>query len=209
MEAKILLVKAIRTHKEGQLAREVLQEQRVMGFPGLGHEVREICRELGLSYATVMDVQKSEIKEAIQLSNLAKLKSDMTRKIKLEELCKSNVRQAHEYMGWGVEKCRIGFRLQTRMFDCRVNMPSRFQRDLAWRACSSDPTTGKAGKEDELQEHLEVCKGYSDLWQGLGPLTPLARARYFLRVNNFSFHPRFILCFYEKMYISGLGISFA
>ena len=184
MEAKILLVKAIRTQEEGQLAREVLQEQLAMGFPGLGQEVREICRELGLPDATVMDVEKEEIKEAIQLSNLAKLKSDMNGKNKLEELCRSDVRQAQEYVGWRVEECRMGFRLQTRMFDCRVNMPSRYQRDLACRACPSDPTTGVAGKEDESQEHLEVCKGYSDLWQGLGPLTPLARARYFLVKNR-------------------------
>ena len=76
-EAKVLLVKAIRTQEEGQLAREVLQEQLAMGFPGLGMEFREICKELGLPDATVMDVQKDEVRKANQLSNLAKLKSDM------------------------------------------------------------------------------------------------------------------------------------
>ena len=61
---------------------------------------------------------------------------------------------------------------------------AKAQRDLSCRACPSNPTTGVAGKEDESQEHLEECKGYSDLWQELGLLTPLARARYFLRVKN-------------------------
>ena len=196
MEAKILLIKAIRSQEEGQLAREVLQEQLAMGFPGLGQEVREFCRELNLPDATVDDVDKAEVKEAIQLSHLTQLKLEMSGKVKLEELCRSDVRKAQDYVGWSVEECRMAFRLQTKMFDCRSNMPSRYKRDLACRACLSDPApapglggqedsaTGMAGNEDETQDHLEVCRGYSDLWQGLGPMTPMTRVRYFMRVKN-------------------------
>ena len=36
-EAKVLMVMAIRGQEEGGLAREVLEEQLAMGFPGLGH----------------------------------------------------------------------------------------------------------------------------------------------------------------------------
>ena len=136
------------------------------------------------SRCTCEDIQKEEIKEAIQLCNLTKLKSDMAGKTKLEELCRTDVRQAQEYIGWSVEECRMGFRLQTRMLDCRSNMPCRYKRDLTCRACPPDPATGLAGQEEESQEHLEVCKGYSDLWQGLGPMTQRARARYFLRVKS-------------------------
>ena len=185
MESKILLVKAIRTQEEGLLAREVLEEQLAMGFPGLGQEVTELCRELGLPDATTEDVQKDEIKEAIQLSNISQLKSDMAGKTKLEELCRADVRTAQEYVGWSVEECRMGFRLQNRMFDCRANMPCRYKRDLACRACPPDPATGLAGQEeDETQAHLEVCRGYSDLWQGLGPMTKRTRARFFMRVKS-------------------------
>ena len=89
-EAKVLLVKAIRTQEEGQLAREVLQEQLAMGFPGLGMEVRDICKELGLPDVTVMDVEKDKVRKTIQLSNLAKLKTDMQGKLSLEELCRTS-----------------------------------------------------------------------------------------------------------------------
>jgi hypothetical protein len=183
-EAKILLVKAIRTQEEGQLVREVLEEQLAMGFPGLGQEVRELCRELGLPDATTMEIEKEEIKEAIQISNLAKLKADMQGKVKLEELSQTDVRQAQEYVNWSVEECRMGFRLQTKMLDCRSNMPRRYKRDLACRACPPNPATGLAGQEEETQDHLEVCRGYSDLWQGLGPLTPLSRVKYFIKLKN-------------------------
>ena len=78
----------------------------------------------------------------------------------------------------------MAFRLQTKMLDCRANMPSRYNRDMACRACPSNPATGLAGQEEETQDHLEVCRGYSDLWQGLGPLTPLSRVRYFIKLKN-------------------------
>ena len=62
-------------------------------------------------------------------------------------------------------------------------MPTRYKRDLICRACRTDPATGMEG-HDETQEHLEVCTGYSELWLGLGPMTPLAVVRYFSRVKH-------------------------
>ena len=42
-------------------------------------------------------------------------------------------------------------------------------------------------KEDqwntEDQKHLEICSGYSELWDGLGPLTEQSRIKYFMRVK--------------------------
>ena len=64
MEAKVLLVLAIRRQEEGGLALEVLQEQMAMGFPGLGQEVRQICLEVGLPDATRLDVQPEEVKKS-------------------------------------------------------------------------------------------------------------------------------------------------
>ena len=84
---------------------------------------------------------------------------------------------------YNVEECQMDFVLQTRMLDCRGNMPTRYRRDLTCRACQPDPATGLAG-EDQTQEHLELCPGYQELWQGLSPLTPEARVKYFMRVKN-------------------------
>ena len=63
MEAKILLVLAIRRQEEGGLALEVLEEQMAMGFPGLGQEVRQICLEVGLPDATKIDIEVEEVKK--------------------------------------------------------------------------------------------------------------------------------------------------
>jgi hypothetical protein len=82
------------------------------------------------------------------------------------------------------------------MFDCRVNMPTRYKRDLACRACRGDPAGGLVDQDesqdpargmedcDESQDHLEVCPGYSELWLGLGPMSPLTRVKFFLKVQN-------------------------
>ena len=63
-----------------------------------------------------------------------------------------------------------------------ANMPTRYKRDLTCRACLTDPATGMDSHE-ETQEHLEVCTGYSELWLGLGPMTPLPVVRYISRVK--------------------------
>ena len=47
-QAKVLLVEAIMEQEEDCLAREVLEEQVRMGWPGLAQEVQEICKEIGL-----------------------------------------------------------------------------------------------------------------------------------------------------------------
>ena len=182
-EAKVLLVMAIRQQEEGGLAREVLEEQLAMGFPGLGQEVTEICREVGLPDASRQDVSKEEVKEAIRLNHLTALKSEMVGRKKLEALYKSDIRTEQEYVHWSLEDCRMAFRLQNRMFDCRANMPTRYKRDLTCRACQPDPAAGLEGHE-ETQEHLEVCVGYSECWLGIGPMTPRAVVRYFSRVRN-------------------------
>ena len=107
----------------------------------------------------------------------------MAGKDKLLELSRCDVRVAQEYVKWTVEECRMGYRLQTRMFDSRANMPSRYGRDLVCRACRPDPATGQEGHE-ETQDHLEICVGYSELWKGLSPMTSRSRVRYLIRVKN-------------------------
>ena len=93
------------------------------------------------------------------------------------------MRKKQEYVHWSVEDCRKSFHLQTRMFDCRTNMPTRYKPDLTCRASWSGAATGMDGHE-ETQEHLKVCTGYRKLWLGPGPMTLLAVVRYFSGVKQ-------------------------
>ena len=139
MEAKVLLVLAIQRQEEGGLAREVLEEQLAMGFPGLGHEVREICKEVGLPDATRMDIHKKEVKEAIKLSSLRDVKAEMAGKTKLQELALCDLREHQSYIDWSGEVSRMAFLLQNRMLDCRANMPARYRRDKIFQGLPTKP----------------------------------------------------------------------
>ena len=93
----------------------------------------------------------------------------------------------------------MAFRLETFQFDCRTNMPTRYEHDLKCRACcplagrcraccplaGSEAGPGGAEQEqhDETEDHLEACRGYANLWDGLGPYTMKSRCRNFMRVK--------------------------
>ena len=119
MEAKVLLVLALRCQEDGGLAREILEEQLAMGFPRLGQEVRQIYVELGLPDATRMEVEKKQVREAIQFNSVKEVKAEMTGMIKLKELAMCYLRQPQTYLDWSVEESRMVFRLQTRMLDLK------------------------------------------------------------------------------------------
>ena len=109
----------------------MLEEQLALGYPGLGQEVREICAEIGIPDASRMDVQKEEVKEAIKLNHLKKLKEEMSEKEKPSDMVKLDLRKPQEYTSWRDEELRMAYRLQTKMFNCKANMPCRYKRDLA------------------------------------------------------------------------------
>ena len=79
-QSKILLVLAIWPQEEGSLARQVLEEQVRMGWPGLAREVQDICRLTGQPDATNMNLSldKVTVKEAIKVHHLQFLKDSMT-----------------------------------------------------------------------------------------------------------------------------------
>ena len=95
----------------------------------------------------------------------------MEGKKKLEALYKTDLRKEQEYVSWSLKECRMAFELQNLMFDCRANMPTRYKKDLTCRACWPDPAAGLEGQV-KTQEHLQLCTGYSELWLGLGSMTP-------------------------------------
>ena len=172
-EAKLLLLQAIRRQEEGGLAREVLEEQVDMGWPGLASEVSSICKELKIPDATKEDVDKETIKKAVKYHHLTQLKKELTGD-KLQEMANTDVSERRAYTSWSVLECRMAYRLETRMFICRANMPTMFKRDLTCRACTPEADQGGAGPIED-QEHLEVCTGYASQWARLGSMTPRAR----------------------------------
>ena len=78
----------------------------------------------------------------------------MDPKKKLKDMARTDVSKMKDYMAMTVEEARCAFRLETRMFQCRANMPTLYRRDLLCRAClpDSEGVSGGGGVE-ETQEH--------------------------------------------------------
>ena len=126
-ELKIHLIQAIRRQEEGGLAREVLEEQLEMDWPGLASEVRDICKEIMIPDASRRDLEKETIQKAIIYDQLKSLKKELTGD-KLKDMANSDVSKSREYTCCSVQEYRMAFRLETRMFVCRANMPTLYRR---------------------------------------------------------------------------------
>ena len=181
-EQKILLVQAIKQQEEGGLAREVLEEQLQMGWPGLVMEVSQISKDINIPDATQEVISKDIISKAVRYDHVKSLKLELRGK-KLQEMANSDVSGRRQYTSWSLLECRMAFRLETKMLVCRANMPVMYKRDLTCRACTPEAENGAAGPQED-QEHLEVCPGYASQWAGLGPMTTRSRVQYFMKVDN-------------------------
>ena len=169
------------------LAREVLEQQVLMGWPGLGREVEEICRELGLPNMSVEDVDEERMEEAVFYDHYKHLKDNMKKMRKLDNISDGNFTKMQEYMKHhSLEFCRMAFRLRTRQFRCRANMPKLY-KDVLWcHACSAGPEDGPGGVRApvESQGHLEVCLAYSHLRVGRDvELCQEDKVRYFVELS--------------------------
>ena len=99
-EAKIALLQAIRSREEGWLAKEVMEEQTEMGWPGLSSEVTAICKEVGLPDAATEEVSKDHYKKAIQYHHVKALKLELKGE-KIRGMA-HNISTQREYTGWGL-----------------------------------------------------------------------------------------------------------
>ena len=165
-ESKILLAAAILEQEETVLARQVMDQQLEAGWPGLGQEVAAICQEVGLPNILQKQVDKKTIKEAIFFHHLKDLKREMKQFEKLDDISNGDFRKTQPYMKeFSLEFCRMGFRLRTKQFRCRVNMPKLYGGVLWCHSCSTGPEDGPGGgpAPQESQAHLEQCVAYTHL----------------------------------------------
>ena len=124
---KLRLMDAIKRQEEEVLAREVLEQQLVMGWPGLAREVEEICREVGIPNICYKEVDKKTIEDAVFFHHYKALKEEMKSYRKLDDISDGDFRKMQGYMKQNnLEFSRMAFRLRTRQFRCRANMPKLY-----------------------------------------------------------------------------------
>ena len=162
-------MKAIKMLEDDVLAKEVFNQQLEMNWPGLTKEAREICEAIGPPDVCTVEVTKQDIKEAVFYDHYNDLKKEVASFEKLDSIKNDDFRTAQDYMKNNcLEHCRMAFRLRTRQFVCRANMPRMYGGVLWCHNCSTAADQGPDGgmAPVESQQHLERCKAYLHLHKG-------------------------------------------
>ena len=85
-EAKCLLLLQIQGLEDGSLAKAIYQEAELRKWPGLGREVSQICREIGIPDLNIRSLRKRDIKTALKKSHYAHMMSLFEGSKKLEDI---------------------------------------------------------------------------------------------------------------------------
>jgi hypothetical protein len=94
---KIMLLVRIKTQDESACSRQVYKESWTRGWPGLGEEVTDICKEIGIPDVNREVVSKSDIKEAIWKRHYADIKMELSTSKKLKDIKDDDFSEVQEY----------------------------------------------------------------------------------------------------------------
>ena len=78
--------KVLHRAEPGNYARQVLEEQIMMGWEGIAKEAREICTKLGLPDIMKKDIHRVDVKKAMMYHHLKLIKEEMEPYSKMEQL---------------------------------------------------------------------------------------------------------------------------
>ena len=164
-QEKILLLMRIKNQDEGSLCRQVYEEGRAKGWPGLGKEVTEICRQLGIPDVNSCCITKDAVKKAIYDHHYMDLKKELEGSQKLQEVKNENFREVQEYFkDKSIENSRMAFKVRCKMVpDIPGNFSSKYKKQgeqgLVCTYC----------QEGEImsQSHCLECPAWEDLREGL------------------------------------------
>ena len=178
---KVCLVTTILFVREEQenYAREMLKEELMQGWKGLGAEVKEICKLYGLPDATEKYIYREEIKKAVLYHNLKIVKEELAGLEKTRALSSKDLREMQPFM---LEKSLANGRLEflwlTNMLDSRSTMKGKYNKDDIY--CPHCPE-GKQMNILETPQHWMICVIYQDLRLGIDPELILTDRPGFLR----------------------------
>ena len=172
---KLILVARI-LRQEGSLANRIYTEQLEMGWPGLAREVEEIGKACGVAAAKERVMTKDEIEEAVFYSSYKETKEEMEKYDKLKDIKHEDFRQEQDYMTEkAMDNARMAFRIRTKMVkNIKMNFKNMHRNDLKCKQCDLD--------EEESQEHVMLCPGWSEERGDLDVLTTKGKVEFFWRI---------------------------
>ena len=169
-QEKLLLLLRIKQQDMNTLSRQVYEEGKANGWPGLGAEVATICEEIGIKDINNAQMTKQNIKSAIFEHHLADLKGEMEKATgKLAPIKNDDFRQVQDYFHIkSVETCRMAFRVRTQLVK---DIPGNFKNKYR-RKGTDDSDAGlrcEYCNEGEVmtQSHCMVCPAWAELRMGM------------------------------------------
>ena len=178
--AKILLVMRIKQQDTSSLCRQIYEEGRTRGWPGLGEEVSEICREIGIPDANEVLVSKSEVKKAIHQHHYTDLKKELSQSKKLDNIRNEDFSEVQTYFNCkSVENGRMSFKVRSQMVP---DIPGNFKNKFKRKVGGEDGLICSYCAEQQVmtQGHCLECPAWVDIRKGLD-LTNIADLVIFFR----------------------------
>ena len=129
----------IRKHDEGVLCRQIYEEAKANGWPGLGQEVMEICQTLNIPDVNIEFVPKSVIKDAIFNHHYLKMKEEIDKMTKLEPI------KADYFLDKSIENGILSFKIRSQMLE---NIPGNFKNKYRYQKEQAGTCIGCEGTVD-------------------------------------------------------------
>ena len=153
-EEKCLLLLRIKDLEDGSLAKMIYQEAEDNGWPGLGREVRLICKDIKIPDLNIHRMMKKEVQKAIEVSHYEDMMSQFDSSRKLQDIKDSDFSCLQPYFNdTNLEKSRTKFKLRTKMLE---NIPGNFKNKYKnienGLICNLCP-------EEMTQNHCVICPG--------------------------------------------------
>jgi hypothetical protein len=162
-----LLLMRIKNHEMGTLCRQVYEEGKHMGWPGLGQEVSDICAELGIPDVNNMMVSKHEVKNAIFDHHYNDMVNIVNTKTKLDDIKGEDFREVQSYFNdKSVENTRMAFKVRTQMVP---NIPGNFKNKYRVKGTEKEGLVCSHCQQGEIltQSHCLTCSAWAELRDGL------------------------------------------
>ena len=177
---KILLLMRIRRQDENSLCRQVYEEGRARGWPGLGEEVAGICKEIGIPDINGEFLSKTEIKNAIFDHHYKEMLENIEGSKKLEDIKHEEFNEVqHKFQVKSVENTRMAFRVRCHMVP---DIPDNFKAKYRKKGPDSNVELFCKYCEEEVimsQSHCMVCPAWTELREGLDLTNIMDMAKFF------------------------------
>jgi hypothetical protein len=159
---KCQLLLRIKTLDDTALAKQVYLQAEANGWPGLGSEVRQICKEIQIQDINKYNIQKHVIQNAIYESHYKAMINLFESSKKLKDIKNDNFRGMQDYFNdKNLTNSRMKFKIRAKMVE---NVPGNFKNRFRYNETGLNCSSCKV---EMTQAHCTLCPARAEMRVGL------------------------------------------